>query len=136
MMPAIIISSSFNEQGRLIFRATPLQKEFASPEEAVDNHANGFRIQISTPNFPRRTRSDLSTLQQTCFHQPFNRMMADATYPRGFAQTDSLKDQASARFWPAMERLRLAVATRVRFQRFPLPVEQAKCSTQRRSGRM
>jgi hypothetical protein len=59
MMPGIIISLIFNEQDKLIFRATPLQNELASALEAVNDLANGFGIQIAAANFPWCTRSYL-----------------------------------------------------------------------------
>jgi hypothetical protein len=57
MMPGIIISCFFNEQGELIFRATPLEDQFASAVETVNDPAYGFGIQISAANFPGCTRS-------------------------------------------------------------------------------
>ena len=62
MMPGIIISCFFNEQGKLIFRAAPLQDEFASAVEAVNNPANGFGVQISATDFPGCTSSYLFAL--------------------------------------------------------------------------
>ena len=62
MMPGIIISLIFSEQGKLVFCATPLQNEFASAVEAVNNPANGFGIQITAANFPRCTGSYLFAL--------------------------------------------------------------------------
>ena len=62
MMPGIIISCIFNEQGKLIFRAAPLQNEFPSAVEVVNNPANGFGIQISAANFPGCTKSYLFAL--------------------------------------------------------------------------
>ena len=79
MMPGIIISAIFREQGKLMFRATPVQNEFAGVEEPVNNPADGFRLQISAANFPRCTRGYLFALQQTRLHQPFDRMVTDAT---------------------------------------------------------
>jgi Di-haem oxidoreductase, putative peroxidase len=57
----------------------------------VDNPANGFGIQIHSSNFPRCTRRYFFSFQQSSLHQPFDRMMTDTTYPRGLAQTDSLR---------------------------------------------
>jgi hypothetical protein len=62
MMPGIIISLIFSEQGKLVLRAAPLQNQFASAVEAVNNPANGFGIQISAANFPGCTRSYLFAL--------------------------------------------------------------------------
>ena len=62
MMPGIIISLIFSEQGKLVFCATPLQNEFPSAVEAVNNPANGFGIQITPANFPRCTGSYLFAL--------------------------------------------------------------------------
>jgi hypothetical protein len=59
MMPGIIISCFFNEQGKLIFRAAPLEDQFASAVETVNNPAYGFATQISEANFPGCTRSYL-----------------------------------------------------------------------------
>ena len=56
MMPGIIISLIFSEQGKLILRATPLQNELAGALEAVNNLANGFGVQITAANFPRCPR--------------------------------------------------------------------------------
>ena len=53
MMPGIIISLIFREQGKLVRRATPLQDQLAGAVEAIDNLANGFGIQITAANFPR-----------------------------------------------------------------------------------
>src|SRR5215831_8750057 len=53
MMPGIIISAIFREQGKLMFRATPVQNEFAGVEEPVNNPADGVRLQISAANLPR-----------------------------------------------------------------------------------
>ena len=91
MMPGIIISSIFSEQGRLAFHTTPWQNQLASAEEPVDNAANGFGIQISAPNFPRCARSYLFALQQTSLHQTCDRPVTDPTYARSFAQADSLR---------------------------------------------
>jgi len=44
MMPSIIISSIFSEQGRLVFHAIPLQNQFACVEKPVDNTPNGLGI--------------------------------------------------------------------------------------------
>jgi hypothetical protein len=49
----------FNEQGKLIFHAAPLEDQFAGAVETVNNPANGFAIQISAANFPGCTRSYL-----------------------------------------------------------------------------
>ena len=59
MMPGIIISCFFNEQGKLIFRAAPLEDQFASAVETVNNPAYGFATQISEANFLGCTRSYL-----------------------------------------------------------------------------
>lgn len=59
MMPGIIISLIFCEQGKLVRRAIPLQNELAGTLEAFNNIANGFGIQIIAVNFPRRPRSYL-----------------------------------------------------------------------------
>ena len=59
MMPGIIISWFFNEQSKLTFRAAPLEDQFASAAETVNNAAYGFGIQISAANFPGGTRSYL-----------------------------------------------------------------------------
>ena len=96
MMPGIIISAIFREQGKLMFRATPVQNEFAGVEEPVNNPADGFRLQISAANFPRCTRGYLFALQQTRLHQPFDRMVTDAAYSRSFAQTNSLRIRQSS----------------------------------------
>jgi hypothetical protein len=53
MMPGIIISLIFRKQGKLVRRATPLQDQLAGAVKAIDNLANGFRIQITAENFPR-----------------------------------------------------------------------------------
>ena len=91
MMPGIIISSIFSEQGRLVFRATPLQNQLASAEKPVDNSPNGLGIQISAPNFPGCTGSCLFALQQPRLYQPFDHTVTDATYTRRFAQADPLR---------------------------------------------
>ena len=62
MMPGIIISLIFSEQGKLVFRTTPLQSQFASTVEAANNPADGFGIQITAANFARCTRSYLFAL--------------------------------------------------------------------------
>jgi hypothetical protein len=62
MIPGIIISSIFNEQGKLVLRAAPLQNEFAGTVEAIDNLANRFGVQIAASNFPGCTGSHLFTL--------------------------------------------------------------------------
>ncbi len=62
MMPGIIISCIFNEQGKLIFRTAPLQNELPSAVEVVNNPANRFGIQISAANFPGCTKSYLFAL--------------------------------------------------------------------------
>jgi hypothetical protein len=49
MIPGIIISSIFSEQGKLVLHAAPLQ--FAGAVEAIDNPANGFGVQIAAANF-------------------------------------------------------------------------------------
>ena len=59
MMPGIIISLIFSEQGKLVLRATAL---LASALEVANNLANGFGIQITAANFPRCTRSYLFAL--------------------------------------------------------------------------
>ena len=53
MMPGIIISLIFSEQGKLVFCATPLQNEFASAVETINNPANVFGIQITAAKFPK-----------------------------------------------------------------------------------
>jgi hypothetical protein len=62
MIPGIIISSIFSEQGELVLRATPLQNQFAGAVEAIDNLANWFGVQIAAANFPGCTGSHLLTL--------------------------------------------------------------------------
>ncbi len=62
MIPGIIISSIFSEQGKLVLRAAPLQNQFAGAVEAIDNSANGFGVQIAAANFPGCTGSQLFTL--------------------------------------------------------------------------
>ena len=62
MMPGIINPRIFSEQGKLVFHATPLQSQFASAVEAINDPANGFRVQINAADFPRCTRSYLFTL--------------------------------------------------------------------------
>ena len=62
MIPGIIISSIFSEQGKLVLRAAPLQNQFAGAVEAIDNPANGFGVQIAAANFPGCTGSHLFTL--------------------------------------------------------------------------
>src|SRR5262249_729409 len=96
MMPGIIISAIFREQGKLMFRATPVQNEFAGVEEPVNNPADGFRLQISPATFPRCTRASFFALQQPRLHQPFDRMVTDAAYSRSFAQTNSLRIRQSS----------------------------------------
>ena len=91
MMPGIIISSIFSEQGWLVFHATPLQNQLAGAEEPVDDTPNGLGIQIRAPNFPGCTGSCLFALQQTSCHQPFDGVVTDTTYTRRFAQTDSVR---------------------------------------------
>src|SRR5262245_24558025 len=59
IMPGITISCFFNEQGKLIFRAAPLEDQFARAVETVNNPAYGFATQISETNFPGCTRSYL-----------------------------------------------------------------------------
>src|SRR5215471_17101688 len=49
-----------------------------------------FGIQITAANLPRCTRSYLFALQQSGFHQPLDRVVADAAYSCSFAQTHSL----------------------------------------------
>ena len=62
MMPGIINPRIFSEQGKLVVRATPLQTQFASAVEAINDPVNGFRVQITAADFPRRTNSYLFTL--------------------------------------------------------------------------
>ena len=62
MIPGIIISSIFSEQGELVLRAAPLQNQFAGAVEAIDNPANGFGVQIAAANFPGCAGSHLFTL--------------------------------------------------------------------------
>ena len=45
-MPGIIILLIFNEQLRLVSRATPVQKELPRSAEMIENAANWLRIQI------------------------------------------------------------------------------------------
>ena len=59
MIPGIIISCIFSEQGKLAFRATPLQNQFASAVKAINDPANGRGVQITAANFPRCARSYL-----------------------------------------------------------------------------
>ena len=63
IMPGIIISFIFSKQQRLVFQTTPLQNQFACPEEPVDNASNWLGVQISAENFPRSTGSCLFVLQ-------------------------------------------------------------------------
>ena len=91
MMPGIIISLIFSEQGKLVLRATPLQNQLASAPEAANNLANGFGIQLTAANFPRCPRRYLFAPQQTGLDQPFDRAVADATYSRSLAQTNSFR---------------------------------------------
>ena len=91
MMPGIIISLIFREQGKLVLRATPLQNQLASAPEAANNLANGFGIQLTAANFPRCPRRYLFAPQQTGLDQPFDRAVADATYSRSLAQTNSFR---------------------------------------------
>ena len=62
MIPGIIISSIFSEQGKLVLRAVPLQNQFAGAVEAIDNPADGLGVQIAAANFPGCTGSHLLTL--------------------------------------------------------------------------
>ena len=62
MIPGIIISRIFNEKGKLIFRAIPLQNQFTSAVEAIDDPANGRGVQITAANFPRCARGYLFAL--------------------------------------------------------------------------
>jgi hypothetical protein len=62
MIPDIIISSIFSEQGKLVVRAVPLQNQFAGAVEAINNPANGFGVQMAAANFPGCTGSHLFTL--------------------------------------------------------------------------
>jgi hypothetical protein len=62
MMPGIINPRIFSEQAKLVFRATPLQSQFASAVEAVNDPANGCGVQITAADFPRCTRSYLFVL--------------------------------------------------------------------------
>ena len=91
MIPGIINSCIFSEHGKLVFRAVPLQSEFAGAAEATNNRANGCGLQVTAANFPGRTKSHLFALQQTCLHQPFDRAMTDAAYSSRLAQTNSLQ---------------------------------------------
>ena len=63
--------------------------------EALNNAANGFSIQITAADFPRRTRSYLFALQQAGFNQPLDGVVTDAAYSRSFAQTNSLQIRQS-----------------------------------------
>ncbi len=90
-MPGIIISFIFSKQQRLVFQTTPLQNQFACPEEPVDNASNWLGVQISAENFPRSTGSCLFVLQQARLHQPFDRAVTHTTYPSSFVQTNSLR---------------------------------------------
>jgi hypothetical protein len=47
------------KQGKLTFRAAPLEDQFASAVQTVNNPVYGFAIQISAANFPGCTRSYL-----------------------------------------------------------------------------
>ena len=91
MIPGIIISSIFSEQGKLVLRAAPLQNQFAGAVEALNNATNGFSIQITAADLPRCTRSYLFALQQAGFNQPLDGVVTDAAYSRSFAQTHSLR---------------------------------------------
>src|SRR6516164_359848 len=96
MMPGIIISLIFREQGKLVLRATPLQNQLASAPEAANNLANGFGIQLTAANFPRCPRRYLFAPQQTGLDQPFDRAVTDAGYSRSLAQTNSLRIRQSS----------------------------------------
>jgi hypothetical protein len=63
MMPGIINSFIFSEQGSLILRTVPLQKQFAGSMEMFDDAANRLCIQIGTANLPWSAGSRLFTLQ-------------------------------------------------------------------------
>src|SRR5258705_1401866 len=89
--PGIIISFMFSKRQRLVFRTTPLQNQFACPEEPVDNASNWLGVQISAENFPRSTGGCLFVLQQVRLHQPFDRAVTHTTYPSSFVQTNSLR---------------------------------------------
>jgi len=91
MIPGIINSRIFSEQGKLVFRAVPWQSQFAGTVEAINNCANGCGLQITAANFPRRAKGHLFALQETCLHQPFDRAMTDAAYSSSLAQTNSLQ---------------------------------------------
>src|ERR1017187_1385957 len=91
MMPGIILSFVFNEQGGLEFRTSPLQDQPASTKELVDDAPYWFAIQISSTNPPGSTRSDLFMLQQACFHQPCDRFATHSTYSGSFVKADSVR---------------------------------------------
>src|SRR6516165_8653744 len=71
MMPGIIISLIFSEQGKLILRATPLQNELAGALEAVDDLSNGFGVQLTAASLLRCARVSFRALWQTGLYQPF-----------------------------------------------------------------
>src|SRR5208283_5692589 len=62
VIPGIIISCIFNEQGKLIFRVITLQNQFTNAVEAIDDPENGRGVQITAANFPRCARSYLFAL--------------------------------------------------------------------------
>jgi hypothetical protein len=62
-MPGIIISLIFQQQLRLIFRATPSEEELTCPAEVFEYAANRFCFQIGATNFPRSTWGHLFALQ-------------------------------------------------------------------------
>ena len=59
MIPGIIFSCIFGEQGKLVFRATPWQNQFAGAVEVINDPADGCGVQITAVNFPRCPRSYL-----------------------------------------------------------------------------
>jgi hypothetical protein len=69
--------------------AAPLQSQFVSAVEAINDPADGCSVQIIAANFPGRAKSYLFTLQQTCRHQPFDRAMTDAAHSGSLAQANS-----------------------------------------------
>jgi hypothetical protein len=67
MMPGIINPFIFGKKRRLFLRAVPMQYQLAGPKEPLDDGTNRLGIQVRTSNLPRRPRSRLLSLQQTCF---------------------------------------------------------------------
>ena len=63
MMPGIINSFIFSEQNSLVLRTAPLQNEFASSMEMLNDAAYRLCIQVGTSNLPRSTGSRLFTFQ-------------------------------------------------------------------------